>query len=546
MNGKRKATILVCPPVSKPCEPEPSVLALAGRLSAEGHDCRVIDANLTFHEALLSPDSLGGAALALGGSAATSAKRAANRAGTLLKALAGQASYRDAARYASALGNLSSAYKGLSRSFGAQVSVSDFTHPTLSPLNSAHLAAAAGNPSLLPTRGALEACAREILEADPGVVGVSVTYLSQALHAWALAGLLREGGFAGPLVVGGALLTSWAGSLSPESPALAIWDAAVVGPGERFLAELAGTGKIPASPGVLAPGAGIWKVRPESGRGVNSFTVKAEGLRWGDYAAPGGILPVAASRGCYWAKCAFCPEAGIPYEAARIPALAKSLLAAREAGGPKAAHFTDNALSPAHLKKLAAELAGEAYPWYGFARVERQLAEPGFMEALAQGGCRMLQFGIESASPRLLQSMAKGATVELADRVVRAAAGAGIRVFGYFLFGMPTETREEAQATLDWILGHADFLTCLNLSIMNLPSGGEIGQAPESFGLDGVAPLDAENDLSLYVGYGGPDTLERSEIRRLLSAAKKDAVFRKLVNRSPRGFTSNHAAFAPM
>lgn len=546
MKAKPKFTLLVCPPVSKPCEPDPSVVALAGGLNERGLPCAVIDSNLTFHENLLSGEALLAAAGKLEGAAATSARRAAGRRGGVLSQLREEATWKSAASYSGALGNLAMAYKAVSRATGAQVSASDYVHATLSPLNSAHLALAADDPSALGTFSALDAAAEEILAAGPEVVAVSVTYLSQALHSWALAGLLRRKGYQGLLVVGGALIGSWAGKLSPASPALKVWDAAVVGPGERFLAMMAATDKIPDREGVLAPKSGIWNPAPDSGHEAYSFSFKWEGLRWRDYAAPGGILPLAASRGCYWSRCAFCPEAGGEYRAADAETLARSLLAAREAGGPGRAHFTDNALSPAHLKKLAANLNGERFPWYGFARVEKKLVEPGFMDKLASGGCAMLQLGIETATPRLLKDMGKGATVELADRVVRAASEAGIRVFGYFLFGMPTETGDEARATLDWIRGRADYLTCLNLSIMNLPAEGVLAKAPLEYGLSEVRQLGGGNDLSLYLGYSGADTIERREIRKILGEARKDPALRKLINRSPRGFTSNHAAFMPL
>jgi len=297
--------------------------------------------------------------------------------------------------------------------------------------------------------------------------------------------------------------------------------------------------------GVLSPGNGIWKpaCKPDAEVG---FLPEWRTLDWSRYPSPGGILPVAASRGCYWARCAFCPEADTAYIPAKAEALARVLLEAHEVGGVANVHFTDNALSPSHLRAFSGHFANRAIGWYGFARLESTLDEPGFMEALARGGCRMLQLGIETASQRLLEKMGKGTTIELADRIVRRAFDAGIRVYGYFLFGMVGETEEEARKTLDWIRERENFLTFLNLSIMNLPEAGIISSSPERYGLADISRLDDFNDLSLYVGHSGGGGMDRRAVRGLLGEARKDPVIRPMLGRTPRGFTSNHAAFAPL
>jgi radical SAM superfamily enzyme YgiQ (UPF0313 family) len=158
----------------------------------------------------------------------------------------------------------------------------------------------------------------------------------------------------------------------------------------------------------------------------------------------------------------------------------------------------------------------------------------------------MLQLGIETASHRLLARMGKGTDVELAARVVDGAAEAGIRVYGYFLFGLPTETEAEARRTAEWIGERGDRITFLNLSIMNFPRGGEMEDAPDRFGVDGLKPLDERNDLSLYWDYDAHEGIDRARVRRILGEAKRDPSIRRAVLRTPRGFSANHALFAPL
>ena len=61
--------------------------------------------------------------------------------------------------------------------------------------------------------------------------------------------------------------------------------------------------------------------------------------------------------------------------------------------------LTDNAIPVNMLKALAvhAEVTSDLN-WFGFVRFEPMLEDPTFVARLAQGGCRMLQLGLESGS----------------------------------------------------------------------------------------------------------------------------------------------------
>jgi radical SAM superfamily enzyme YgiQ (UPF0313 family) len=60
----------------------------------------------------------------------------------------------------------------------------------------------------------------------------------------------------------------------------------------------------------------------------------------------------------------------------------------------------------------------------------------------------MISFGIESGDQAVLDAAGKGATVEDAERAVRVAKDAGIKVAGHFVLGIPGETIESLDKTL--------------------------------------------------------------------------------------------------
>ncbi|MBE0616541.1 MAG: radical SAM protein, partial [Proteobacteria bacterium] len=470
-----RPVLLVQPPHAKACEPPPGLLALAGHLRSRGVMVTVADLNVEVQERLLSEVSLKAAAGALAargesGATLSSARRAVRRALAGLAALRREETYRTWVAYRGAADALAEGWAAVSRARGARLSISDLDVPGLSPLSSRDLRAVAESPELLPLAPELGAAAAPLLALDPALIGISATYLSQALPAFALAGHLRREGYRGRLLLGGSLVNSWAPRLRASSPLFQVWDGMVVGPGEAALETLA-LGRDPAeAPGLLAPAVGAWDVTGTAAHSPMCFAPDPAGLPWNRYLAPGPILPLAASRGCYWRRCAFCPEAAQdrqPFRAGAPDTLAEAILRARDAVGASRVHLTDDAVPPGTLRRLARRLRGEGLHWYGFARLERQFLDPAFAHELAEGGCVLLQLGVETASQVLLDRMGKGTRAADAGRVLGNLTTAGIRTYVYLLFGLPGESPAEAEQTLAWAAEHAPWITFANLALFH-------------------------------------------------------------------------------
>ena len=539
--------VLVNPPHAKACEPTPGPLVLARHLRRAGVEVRLVDANLEVQEALLSSESLGAAtaALALAGTPEawiTSGRRVSRRVEEAKASLRDPLACSDARRYAAAAGTVSEAFRLLSRARGARLSVSDLECPGLSPLSTGDLARSAREPAAVSVAPELERSVAGILAGSPAWVGVSCTYLSQAIPSFALAGLLRKAGYEGSLVLGGGLPSSWAARLSPASEFFRVWDAVVTGPGELALEALVrGEAR---GPGLLAPRLGAWN--PPTKTATVCFESDASGLPWGRYLSPGPILPLATSRGCYWRRCAFCPETAqdsSSFQAADVGSLAETILRARDTHGFRHVHLTDDAIPPRTLRRLAQELRGHGISWYGFARLERPLLDPSFAEALAAGGCSMLQLGVETSSQRLLDLLGKGTRIQEAEAILENLTSAGIRTYVYLLFGAPSETEAEALDTVEWAARNRDRITFLNLALLNLPRGSPLEQEPERYGLASLREGAGGKDLSLYRGYAGANARDRRHDRRVLAHARAHPALRPILARTPPGFTSNHAAF---
>lgn len=75
--------------------------------------------------------------------------------------------------------------------------------------------------------------------------------------------------------------------------------------------------------------------------------------------------------------------------------------------------------------------------------VDREL-----LKKMHEAGCKLIHFGIESASSRMIKVMNKGTTLKRIEEGVRAAMNIGIEAACFFMFGLPTETESEMKETV--------------------------------------------------------------------------------------------------
>jgi radical SAM superfamily enzyme YgiQ (UPF0313 family) len=69
---------------------------------------------------------------------------------------------------------------------------------------------------------------------------------------------------------------------------------------------------------------------------------------------------------------------------------------------------------------------------------------------MGQAGCHMISWGIESGSIEVLKRARKGADPSKAEQALRWSKKAGIKNFGYFIIGLPGETKETIRHTIDF------------------------------------------------------------------------------------------------
>lgn len=504
--------LLVNPPVAKPSEPPAGIARLAGSLAHCGITCEVLDANI---EGLLY---LSGMSLPPDEKLDIWSERAFNGISRNLQSLRDPDLYGNRDRYSRAVKDIGRVLDRVSP-LDVTVKLSDYDDRHLSPLKSSDLIAAAERPEMNPFYPFFRARLSGILQKkEVPVVGISLNYLSQALCAFSIIGFLRREFPEITIVLGGGLVTSWMKKPGWHDPFAGLVDHLVSGPGEARLLSILGVDS-PEGESVI-PAYGCFPCE--------------------SYLAPGFVLPYSASSGCYWNRCSFCPEKAEknPYRPLPPHLVTDQLRKLAGEIPPVLVHLLDNAVSPALLNALAAERF--PFPWYGFARIGRQLADPDFCGLLKGAGCVMLQLGVESGDQDVLDSMEKGISVEMASTVLKNLKRAGIATYVYLLFGTPDETEESARKTLEFTVRNSRFIDFLNLAIFNMPLCGERDQSIDTREF-------YRADLSLYTDFIHPKGWDRRRVRLFLdSEFRRHPAISPILKNDPPVFTSNHAPFFMM
>lgn len=525
--------LLIQPPALKPSEPPLALAVLLAHLKGQGLSSVAIDANLDATLYLLDGERLAERA---GAAIDTSLQRALKHRAAALKLLRSPAAALNFARYSTAVRYLNRLLAVWNSVDGAErLTLGDYQHLGLSPFAPQDLARlAAGEVQTLFADYFSNRLLPQIIAARPRMVAISINYLHQALPAFELAGLLRRALPGVLLVAGGGLVTSWQDPLHRLDLRLPPFDRLIFGPGETALTALA-TGTA-ADDYTLVDATRI------------GFVPDFSFAKLSEYFSPSPVLPLSASRGCYWQRCLFCPEAAAPvhpYTAARPAELPDLMRRLAVDYGVSHIQLTDNAV-PVNMLRVLAERAEELHglSWFGFVRFEAVLEDAGFVAQLAQSGCRMLQLGLESGSQSVLDRLGKGVQLEAAAKILQNLAAAGIASFVYIMLGTPGETEADAEQTLTFLETHAAHIGFLNISIMNLPRASGLLDNPEYYGIASAAPIEASHPLGLYQQFSTAGAWNRATARRFLERRLLGSTaIRSIVNRTPPLFTSNHAVF---
>jgi len=289
---------------------------------------------------------------------------------------------------------------------------------------------------------------------EPALVGVTAVTMTVD-EAISIIREVKEISCRVSTVMGGPHVSFRARSTLRQCPEL---DYIICGAGEEPLVELsqaiaAGIGGQTVSGLVYRDGTDIVAnpVR-KSPPGWDDFPTPARHhIMLGRYRALGLPVSMITSRGCPH-RCIFCVGRrmngkGIRY---RNPKAVVDELEALSGLGFHQINLADDIFTanPHHCRAVCREILqrGLSPSWTAFARVDSVSQE--LLKEMKSAGCHTVSFGVESADPKILETIRKGISRRQVLQAIQACVDSGITPQVSFILGLPGETPETMRQTI--------------------------------------------------------------------------------------------------
>jgi len=174
------------------------------------------------------------------------------------------------------------------------------------------------------------------------------------------------------------------------------------------------------------------------------------------YTVPFLLYPFVSlytTRGCP-AQCTFClwPQtlSGHPWRKRSTDDVAREMAKAKEYWPNVREFFFDDDtfnIQGARTIELCSKIKHLNLTWSCTSRVTTDYQT---LKAMKEAGCRLLIVGYESGDQQILKNIKKGATLERARQFTKDCHKLGLVIHGDFILGLPGETRETIQNTIQF------------------------------------------------------------------------------------------------
>jgi len=169
------------------------------------------------------------------------------------------------------------------------------------------------------------------------------------------------------------------------------------------------------------------------------------------FTVSGKFATVLTTYGCPF-KCSFCIMSKLLYKERQVENVMMELRYLKSLGVNEI-FFVDQTFgtNKPRTKELLSKIIEEKLNlrWFSFSRVDMLNEE--MLHLMKKSGCNTLLLGVESGSDKILMSYRKGYTREDIKRTLEICHRLEIKTLGTFIFGLPDETLETANETLQFI-----------------------------------------------------------------------------------------------
>lgn len=253
--------------------------------------------------------------------------------------------------------------------------------------------------------------------------------------------------------------------------------------------------------------------------------ISLEGYELEKYFAPYTVMPFQTSKGCYWGKCSFCDQDfGQNFNVKNVDKLIKELTEINTKYGISHIEFIDESVSPSYFSEMSEKILDEGLKinYFTNARLESSFSKE-ILEKARKSGLRMLLWGLESGSERIMTLINKGIDLEKRFQILRDSYDSDIWNFAFIFFGFPAETPEEAKLTIDMLCSHNDIINSYGRSTFTMGKHTKLRDNPKAYGIIGVSEQQDEFSPTYDFEAEGMTKAELNNIIKLCTNSCFDA-----------------------
>lgn len=249
-----------------------------------------------------------------------------------------------------------------------------------------------------------------------------------------------------------------------------------------------------------------------------------DGLPFHLYLSPDFVIPIMSARGCSWQRCVFCAEhygTSIRSKDRDAGTLVDHMIQLSQKYHSPYFMFSNVFVTPQSLDRISKILIAKELPfrWFAKAKFSPTLTSD-ILKRAYKAGCLMLNYGLESASSKVLRAMDKGINLKTALKVLEDTEDAGIWSHVYFLFHFPGETETEAWQTTNFVLNYADLVHSANFNFLRIEKN-----SPLYLQLQEYLP-----ELQFHIDPSGKDFTVHLDIPEQMYTRQEWQTYSKIVN----------------
>jgi radical SAM superfamily enzyme YgiQ (UPF0313 family) len=115
------------------------------------------------------------------------------------------------------------------------------------------------------------------------------------------------------------------------------------------------------------------------------------------------------------------------------------------------------------------------------------------VKKMKEAGCYKVLIGVESGSPKIIQNMNKGFSVEKSIKNIKIITKAGIKTRIFLIIGYPHETEDDINKSIYFVIKNKDYISEVFLNRFILQRNSPIFLNPKLYGVKILHPIDFFN-----------------------------------------------------